>query len=1216
MNLIRAKPLTDIRFMLCVAACTLLVLGATTCRAADEASAHGRSPAQEVKIGVLANNGFEACLAKWGATAEYLTDRIPGLKFEIVPLGYLDVETAVVEKRLDFLLANPAMYVNLESQYQISGIATLRNVYGNSTAAAYGSVIFRRQDSQAIRSLRDLKGTNVIAPEGNSFGGWLMVLRELRQKGIDPDRDFNSLQFSGSQEAVVMAVVRGEADVGVVRTDTLERMADAGKIKLDDFRVIPAYDGDRDAKFPYLISTRTYPEWPLAKMPHTPLRLAERIAEQLRNMPADADAAKKAGVAGWTYPDDYNEVRECLAELGICPFRPSMKVTLAAVVKEYWSWLVAGLLIVAVMAGVIAAFARFNRRLALAEKKARSELAQRHGAEQRLAATADALCLAKEQAENAAIRLRTLSRAVEQNPASVVITDLAGTMEYVNPGFVSTTGYSLEEVIGENPRILKSNFHPPEFYAEMWQTLLSGEVWRGEICNRKKNEDLYWEDCTIAPVVDADGRTTHFVAVEMDITARKQADIELKIVIDHFQRTAAFQKAILNSSEYAIIATEPNGVITAFNAGAEHLLGYRAAEVVGKSTPEIIHDRDEVVKRAQTLTGELGFPVEPGFETFVTKARLGHPDANEWTYIRKDGTRFPVLLSVTSICDNTGEITGFVGIAQDITERKLGEDSLRLAKKQAEEANLAKSQFLASMSHELRTPLNGVIGMTELLRNTSLDQRQREFVEACHSSGTALLNLINDILDFSKIEAGKLELDEHEFDLGLLVKEIVESMTFPARQKGLQLSVSVTPLEGRRILGDSVRLRQILINLVGNAIKFTERGKVNVNVEPAGADSAKDIIRFAVSDTGIGIRPDRIDRLFESFCQADSSTTRKYGGTGLGLAICKSLVELMHGRIGVQSEPGHGSTFWFEIPVQPLQNERPPSSERPQSEEAPTAPRSACLPGRRVLLAEDNHVNQMYAREILRHAGIECRTVENGYEVLSALESDPVDLILMDCQMPGMDGFETTRRLREMERNGRRAGHTPIVALTSNAIKGDREQCLAAGMDDYISKPFEPDKLIDVIAKLLATKAPAAADEPPQPKSDQSQTQPDNAPPFNMRALLARCMGSLEFAQNLLSDFEQELPGHADRIALAVGRRHAKEAAESAHRLKGAAGTMAAEPLRLLAEAIELAAKAGSLSQAASLAEQLGNEAKRCLEAIPKLREHLLTSSSNSQGNS
>ena len=307
---------------------------------------------------------------------------------------------------------------------------------------------------------------------------------------------------------------------------------------------------------------------------------------------------------------------------------------------------------------------------------------------------------AKEYAEETAARLRRLSQAVEQSPASIVITDPQGSIEYVNPGFVNTTGYTSEEAMGKNPRVLQSGIHPPEFYQQMWNHLLQKRVWRERICNRKKNGELYWEDATIAPVLDEHGAVTHFVAVKVDITARKRAETELKEALEQLQNTTSLQQAILDGAEYSIIATQTDGKVTVFNAGAERMLGYQAEDVVGKVTPEIIHDRNEVIERARALTADLGFPVQPNFEAFVAKTRLGQPDDAEWTYIRKDGTRFPVLLSVTPICDNTGDIIGFMGIAKDITERKRAEESLRLAKKQAEEASVAKSHFLANMSHE------------------------------------------------------------------------------------------------------------------------------------------------------------------------------------------------------------------------------------------------------------------------------------------------------------------------------------------------------------------------------------------------------------------------------------------------------------------------------------------------------------------------------------
>jgi PAS domain S-box-containing protein len=959
---------------------------------------------------------------------------------------------------------------------------------------------------------------------------------------------------------------------------------------------------------------------------------------------------------------------------------------------------------------------------------------------------------AKEYAEETATQLRRLSRAVEQSPASIVITDPHGSIEYVNPGFVHTTGYAADEALGKNPRLLKSDVHPPAFYEQMWKTLARGEVWRDRVCNRKKNGELFWEDATVAPVFDEQGAVTHFVAVKMDITARKRAEMELKEALEQLQKTTSLQQAILNGTEYSIIAAQANGTITVFNAGAERMLGYRAEEVVGQATPEILHDRNEVIERARVLTAELGVPVQPGFEVFVTKARLGQPNENRWTYIRKDGTRFPVLLSVTPICDNSGQVTGFMGIAQDITERNRAEEallasetryrllaenirdvvwtvdmnmhrtyvssSIRLltghtveealqlpfdevltpdsakqtgeffmtlmaqardnpqvlsqpvclemeyrcknggtiwaeanmtfllgkdgspvggmgvsrditarkkaaqelqeyackleqANRELEEANVAaqaankaKGQFLANMSHELRTPLNGVIGMTELLRDTQLDDRQRGFVEACYSSGRALLTLISDVLDFSKIEAGKLELDEREFDLGTMVQETVAAMAIQARQKGLQLLSRIDPQAHRRVRADDVRLRQILVNLIGNAVKFTEAGEVAVKVELAAPQADKPAIRFEVSDTGIGIPADRSDRLFQSFSQADSSTTRKYGGTGLGLAISKNLVELMGGQIGVVSQPGRGSTFWFMVPLQPISSKWPDQNASTDATVVRAQTLAALLKGRRVLLAEDNRVNRMYVQEVLRQGGVQCHAVENGIQAIQAAQSERFDLVLMDCQMPEMDGFEATRRIREMECGGQLAGHLLVIALTANAIKGDREHCLEAGMDSYIGKPFEANALLEMIGCLLAAKDKKPAEEPP---AELGQTPPpaDSPLPIDRGALLARCMGNLEFAQSLLSDFERDLPERVQQIAQRIHQGDARATAESAHALKGAAGTVTAEPLRTLAAEIEAAGKAGDLPQVASLVNQLCAETQRCLRFIPEIKKRI-----------
>jgi signal transduction histidine kinase/DNA-binding response OmpR family regulator len=542
-----------------------------------------------------------------------------------------------------------------------------------------------------------------------------------------------------------------------------------------------------------------------------------------------------------------------------------------------------------------------------------------------------------------------------------------------------------------------------------------------------------------------------------------------------------------------------------------------------------------------------------------------------------------------------GEVT-----VQAIEEhsRRLREEQQRAAMRQVceatEAANKAKSDFLATMSHELRTPLNGVIGMTELLRATPLDARQREFAEACHTSGRALLDLINDILDFSKIEAGKLELDLYRFDLEELIETVVAMMAVPARQKGLRLSGHVATEARRRVCADRGRLRQVLVNLVGNAIKFTESGEVHLSAE-AGSGT---IVRFVVCDTGIGIAAERMPRLFESFSQAGSATTRTYGGTGLGLAISRNLVELMGGRIGVESAVGQGSRFWFELPLAAAGEEPCTAVNRPAATEAGAAASLALPAGRRVLLAEDNRVNQMFTQEVLRQAGVECVTAANGRQVLELFEKARFDLVLMDCQMPEMDGFEATRQIRARERAGVRAGRVPVLALTANAVKGDPERCLDAGMDAYLAKPFESAELLRAIGRLWTAARERSVGEASPAETLSAAV----APPIDFAALVRRCSGSAEFAQRLLADFESKLPECVTRIGDRVQAGDAAGTAAAAHFLKGAAGTLLAESLRASAAGIEAAGKAGDLAAAAARMGQLRDAVQRCLQFLLQRR--------------
>ena len=386
---------------------------------------------------------------------------------------------------------------------------------------------------------------------------------------------------------------------------------------------------------------------------------------------------------------------------------------------------------------------------------------------------------------------------------------------------------------------------------------------------------------------------------------------------------------------------------------------------------------------------------------------------------------------------------------------------LAQAVEQAQAASRAKSQFLANMSHEIRTPLNGVIGMTELLQRTPLSPAQRAYVDAARLSGEALLGLVTNVLDLSRIEAGRVEIENVPFELAELIEEVVAPFRDAALDRGLAIATLLPARVPRRLIGDPHRLRQVLTNLVGNAVKFTEQGRVAVRVAPGETEGQRVLLAFTVEDTGPGIAPAQQARIFEPFAQADGSTTRRYGGTGLGLAISRHLVELMGGSIAVDSVPGEGATFRFtaRFTLAPDDAPRPAAGPAPGRADPADAPRIEAG----VLLVEDNQVNLLVGVGMLRRIGCTVETAANGRTALALAAARRFDLILMDCQMPDMDGFETTAAIRAQEAAQDR--RTPIVALTANAVEGDRDRCLAAGMDDYLAKPFRLADLRRVVAR-------------------------------------------------------------------------------------------------------------------------------------------------------
>lgn len=683
--------------------------------------------------------------------------------------------------------------------------------------------------------------------------------------------------------------------------------------------------------------------------------------------------------------------------------------------------------------------------------------------------------------------------------------------------------------------------------------------------------------------------------IATDIRARK--DLERALLATNRQ----METILASATNVSIVATNTEGIITTFNTGAEDLLGYSAAEMIGQHSLASLHVPEEIDRRASELA-DVHHPSIQGIEAIFEQVRQGGFDEREWTYQRKDGSRLTVLLTITALRDSDDAVTGFLAIGKDITSRKATEQALAQARDEALRAAQLKTDFLATMSHEIRTPMNAIIGMTGLLLDTALSPEQHEFADTVRRSSDSLLTLVNDILDFSKIEAGKLHFEQLPFDLRMTVEDTMDLLAEQAQSKGLELIGLVDATVPTGVIGDPGRLRQILVNLVANAIKFTSVGEVFLHVT-RDTQGGTDFLRFTITDTGIGIDAEAQTRLFQAFVQADSSTTRRFGGTGLGLAICQRLVAQMQGQIGVKSCPGQGSTFWFTAnfpetalasPASPLSWNRlrdrrillvdqcdtarqalrqnltshgmncavartgpeaveiahaaaasqqpfdlalielhlsemdgfetaqllkqdpstagmrlvilttvgrrgdgqtaqalgidayltkplrqsqlleclsllldhqatagaPANADPPPLITRHSLSESQAEPKPRLLLAEDNPVNQKVACKMLEKLGYRVDVAGNGQEAVAAHERSRYPLIFMDCQMPEVDGFEATALIRKMEG---RSAHTPIVAMTANAMQGDRERCLEAGMDDYIAKPVRSKDLQTVL---------------------------------------------------------------------------------------------------------------------------------------------------------
>ncbi len=666
--------------------------------------------------------------------------------------------------------------------------------------------------------------------------------------------------------------------------------------------------------------------------------------------------------------------------------------------------------------------------------------------------------------------LRKLAQAVRHSPASIVITDRNGTIEYVNPKFTEVTGYTYEEVIGQNPRVLKSEDQPKEFYKELWDTILSGKEWRGEFKNRKKNGEIYWEQASISPIKNEKGEITHFVAVKEDITQRKLMENELK----HMEELIKESQSVGNVGSWELdLVTNTllwsEEVYRIFGANPQDFKPSYEAFL------EIVHPDDRLLVHNAYISS-----IENKEDHYEVEHRIVRRDNGEIRY---------VLEKCRHVKDSSGKVIRSIGMVQDITQRKelemeLLEANEKLAAnavglrdlaEQARQASMAKSVFLASMSHEIRTPLSAIIGFAQILEmDPSLNEKQRDQVRAIIKSGNHLLELINDILDISRIEAGKLELKPEAFSLRRLLDEI--KVTFISRAEAKGLKFILDPGEGLpgSILADKGKLRQIITNLLGNAIKFTQNGWVALRVRsekvPSGQEELVRLI-FEVEDTGPGISSSEKDKIFDVFSQGE--TGARIGGTGLGLAISSRLAKLMGGELTVESEVGKGSIFRFDITCKVEKFSEIDEQEWDQGRkvigiEPTTGPY-------RILVADDVQSNREILVELLQGVGFQVREAENGEEAIRIFEEWSPHAIFMDMRMPVMDGFEATRRIKATDKGK----DTHVIAITASAFKDSQERVLGTGVSAFISKPFHVKDIFEALRRCLGIRY-VYEDEPSQ----------------------------------------------------------------------------------------------------------------------------------------
>lgn len=1084
--------------------------------------------ANHYEIGVLADRGKDYAVREWSPLAEYLTQHFTNTYFSIVPLDYNDIDVAIDAKKIDFIIANPLVFVELAYFDDVQRIATLKRIVNGKEQKSYSSVVFFKADRNDITDVASIVKKHIGAVHQRSFGGWILAAREFQLLGFFREEDFGQISFLGTHDEVVEAVQKGIVDVGIVRSGILEQMQDEGKVENGEFKIVYFQKTDMDKSFFH--SMALYPEWSLGKLAHVPDRLAERVDELLFQIPAGHEALKAAGCSGWALPANYSVIRRILREMQDGFLRSSIPMMLYAVLSDYWQMAILFLFAIVYMVIVTINRSLLNRRLMRSKEILQNELIEHKKAEeslrdsrrmlqnvldliparvfwkdrnsvflgcnQRLAEDArvhspkdvlgktdydfawsnqarhyqeddrsvmdsgkplfniiepqtregeEAVWLrthkipmrneqgdvvgllgtyediteskkaqedlqkseAKyrelvENANSAILRINAngeilffnefaqkffgftekevkgknmlgtivpfqdsdgkglksmvetviqeimagsqeyrihesenikkngervwvswsnqvivndkgeseiltvgndvtehrrleeelmkLSYSVEQSQNSVMITDTSGHIQYVNPKFTELTGYKSEEVMGKNPRVLKSRDVDPEEYEELWKRLSNGETWRGEFHNRKKNGELFWERATISPVRNKRGEITHYLAIKEDVTQEKKLAQDLQKAFGRLKE----MERIINLSGAIVFMWSPqeSNMPVKFVSDNIRLIGWEPEDfyLKGMKIRDFILEDDrrmvaETVKR-NIKERRLEFAHQYRIKTRDNKIRWLE-DHSFVTYAK------------------SGDPEYIQGVAFDITDRRIAQERIL-------EAVNMKAEFISIVSHELRTPLTAVKeGINIVIEEEAgvLNEAQKKFLGIAKRNVDRLGSLINDVLDYQKLDAGRLHFDQKGVDIRPLVKEVFKTMELVARNKGLELKTVLPQGSRSHVFADSERIIQVLNNLVSNAIKFTEQGSVVI-----GVVYLADRVQISVRDTGPGIKAKDMHKLFQTFSQIRSGSERRSGETGLGLAISKKIIDSHGGTIWAESTFGQGSVFVFTLP--------------------------------------------------------------------------------------------------------------------------------------------------------------------------------------------------------------------------------------------------------------------------------------------------------------